>query len=233
MVRLLTTMAEIIAVFDLEGTLCQGGQLIWRAFLKRCFQQRGGIFRIIKYILSQMVLSYLRKAGLRSEHDTRVNAIKGMASLLTGLSRDEMNQFGELLADKVMAVLRPDTAELLQKHRQQEHQVLLVSNLFQPLLAAVGQRLEVHHIVGTGLELKDSRFTGRVSTPICLDEQRATMVQQYLQQAGIEADLGQSYAYGDTKWDRPVLELVGNPVAVYPDEVLRAVAQSRRWQVIE
>jgi len=161
-----------------------------------------------------------------------VNATKGMASLLTGLSRDEMNQFAEMLADKVVATLRPDTAEILKKHRARGHQVILVSNLFQPLLEAVGQRLEVHHIVGTGLELNSSRYSGRVSTPICNDEQRAAMIKEYLNHAGIEVDLRQSYAYGDTKWDRPVLELVGNPVAVYPDKELRAVAQSQGWQVI-
>ncbi len=225
-------MPEIIAVFDLEGTLCQGGQLIWRAFIKRCYQQRGGIFRIIRYIISQTVLAYLHKLGLRSEQSTRVNAIKGMATLLNGLSRNEMSQFAELLADQVTATLRPDTAGLLKKHRGQGHQVILVSNLFQPLLEAVGRRLGIHHIVGTGLELNSTVYSGRVSTPICNDKQRATMIKQYLRQAGIEVDFGQSYAYGDTKWDKPVLELAGHPVAVYPDEELRAYAQSRSWQVI-
>ena len=225
-------MAEVIAVFDLEGTLCQGGQLIWRAFIRICSRQPFGIFRISTYILSQMVLNYLGKLGLMGEHRARLHAITGMASLLKGLSQEDMNHFAATLADRVMAVLRWDIVETLKEHKQQGHRVLLVSNLFQPLLEAVGKRLEMDHVVATGLELDGARYTGRVSTPICLDEQRATMVKEYLEQAGIEVDFAQSFAYGDTKWDRPALEMVGHPVAVYPDEELRAYAQSQGWRII-
>jgi len=38
-------------------------------------------------------------------------------------------------------------------------------------------------------------------------------------------------AYGDTSADIPMLEMADHPVAVYPDEALKAVAQERSWEI--
>src|SRR5439155_14287267 len=44
-------------------------------------------------------------------------------------------------------------------------------------------------------------------------------------------DLAASYAYSDSVTDLPMLELVGNPVAVNPDRELARVAREREWEV--
>jgi fatty acyl-CoA reductase len=44
-------------------------------------------------------------------------------------------------------------------------------------------------------------------------------------------DLHRSYAYADSISDLPMLEAVGNPVAVNPDRRLAAAARSRGWQI--
>ena len=49
---------------------------------------------------------------------------------------------------------------------------------------------------------------------------------------GQQIDWENSYAYGDSFSDLPVLELVGNPVAVNPEEKLRSVAKARNWEII-
>jgi phosphoserine phosphatase len=40
------------------------------------------------------------------------------------------------------------------------------------------------------------------------------------------------FAYGDTEQDVPLLEHAEHPVAVYPDEKLKAVALARGWEVL-
>ena len=49
------------------------------------------------------------------------------------------------------------------------------------------------------------------------------------ERAGI--DLTRSYAYSDSVTDLPMLEAVGNPVAVNPDKELRREAEERGWQI--
>ena len=38
-------------------------------------------------------------------------------------------------------------------------------------------------------------------------------------------------AYGDTSADIPMLEMAEHPVAVYPDDRLKAVALERGWEI--
>lgn len=44
-------------------------------------------------------------------------------------------------------------------------------------------------------------------------------------------DLANSYGYSDSITDLPMLELVGNPVAVNPDRELTRVAHDRDWEM--
>jgi hypothetical protein len=44
-------------------------------------------------------------------------------------------------------------------------------------------------------------------------------------------DLSRSFAYSDSATDLPMLEAVGNPVAVNADKELRKIAEERDWQI--
>jgi phosphoserine phosphatase len=48
----------------------------------------------------------------------------------------------------------------------------------------------------------------------------------------VEVDLAGSFAYADSISDLPLLELVGNPTAVYPDEQLATVAREQHWAML-
>ncbi|MBI3537081.1 MAG: hypothetical protein HY070_05950, partial [Chloroflexi bacterium] len=45
-------------------------------------------------------------------------------------------------------------------------------------------------------------------------------------------DLAASYSYGDSIADLSMLNLVGHPVAVYPDAPLEKLARAKRWEII-
>jgi phosphoserine phosphatase len=55
------------------------------------------------------------------------------------------------------------------------------------------------------------------------------MLASYARRRGV--DLSRSYAYADSISDLPMLEAVGNPVAVNPDRRLAAAAKERGWQL--
>jgi phosphoserine phosphatase len=111
--------------------------------------------------------------------------------------------------------------------------VVLVSSMFQPFLEAIGLRLGVDLSIGTELEKRGSYYSGQVVSPICFNEQRTVLLRKHIGETGLQVELSRSYAYGDTIWDKPVLQMVGNPVAVYPDAELRAYAQEQGWRIIE
>jgi phosphoserine phosphatase len=54
-------------------------------------------------------------------------------------------------------------------------------------------------------------------------------IEQVLARLGVERV---DFAYGDTVQDVPLLEHADHPVAVYPDEALKAVATQRGWEIL-
>lgn len=126
---------------------------------------------------------------------------------------------------------RDDVRLILEKHQRDGDLVVLVSGGPMPLLARIGAEIGVEHVVGTGFEVRDGRYTGRPSGPVCLNENKAELAQAYLAERHLEIDFGSSYAYADSISDRGLLQMVGRAVAVYPDAALRALALDRGWQV--
>jgi len=225
-------MPQIIAIFDLEGTLCLGSRLIWRAIVKLGLRQPGGIFRVVIHILSLILLNNLYRLRLISGFTRRRKALAGMASLLKGMSIVELDELADQITCRIMETMRSDTVQILIGHNKQNHIVLLCSGLFTPILEVLGRQLGALLAIGTDLEVKDGRYTGRIESNICLHDRRVDIIRRYLQNKHVEPDLAHSYAYGNSKWDIPVLEMVGHPVAVYPDNELRDLAWNRGWKII-
>jgi hypothetical protein len=77
----------------------------------------------------------------------------------------------------------------------------------------------------------DGLYTGNLNGPIVHGPEKAARVQELAKER--EIDLTRSFAYTDSINDLPLLELVGNPVALNPDRQLRVVARRRGWQVLD
>ena len=84
-------------------------------------------------------------------------------------------------------------------------------------------------IVAARLATRDGRYTGRLAAPPLVGEARAAWLRSYAARDG--ANLKRSYAYADSHSDLPLLEAVGNPVAVNPDVALFRKARKKRWPV--
>ena len=128
--------------------------------------------------------------------------------------------------------LRSDVVDILQWHKQSGHIVAIVSATSTVLLETVGQRLGVSHVIGTKLEVVDGTYTGKVVKPVCFGQNKAKLLQQFLRQNGLKIDLSSSFAYADSISDVPLLKLVGNPVATYPDKGLRQFAEDNKWRIL-
>jgi phosphoserine phosphatase len=84
-------------------------------------------------------------------------------------------------------------------------------------------------IAAARLATDGDRYTGDlVDVPLAGDA-RAAYLRRLADELG--ADLRASYAYADSISDLPMLENVGNPVAVNPDHRLARIARDRRWAV--
>lgn len=222
----------IAAFFDLDGTLFDGH--IWEALKRHHETHRLKLGTMRVYIWSHMALWPLYSLGLLSRERFYGLWVKHMAWLVGGLTLERAEMVWAWITEReVIPRLRPDVVERLHEHQIQGHRVVLVSGTFEPLLAAIGEPLGVTEVVGTRLEARNGRYTGRAVPPVCLGAGKLARLREYLARRGEGIDLAASYAYADGDVDIPVLEAVGHPVAVYPGPELAAIAAQRGWPVIE
>ena len=80
----------------------------------------------------------------------------------------------------------------------------------------------------------DAAFTGEIAGEPCFREHKLTHVNRWLARRGIGlGEFDKSWFYSDSASDLPLLEAVSHPVAVNPDERLRAHAQAAAWRVLQ
>jgi len=222
---------EVVALFDLDGTLYNGH--IWEALTRYHRQQGQRRFIVAWYIISHLLPWPLYRLGLVREETMYRAWGRDLSWLMKGFTEEEALQiFRHLWEQDISPALRPEVVARLREHQAQGHQVVLVSGTFQELLKVVAAGLGIEHAVGTPLEMRDGRYTGRVDGPFCFGQDKVRGMQALLAETGWPVDWAASYAYADSIHDLPLLELVGHPVAVHPDERLRAEAHRRGWEVM-
>jgi len=218
------------AFFDVDGTLTS--EHTWKGLLDY-FQVRGlRKTTLAVYMATHYPLYFLRKMNLISEGNFRAPWTAHLAWFVRGYSPEQANEVWAWAVDHYLVnYWREDTRKILSDHLQRGDLVMLVSSGPLPLVQYIARELGAQHAVGTRYEVRDGRFTGKTSPPVVIDEQKARVARQYLQTHKIEIDMPGSSAYADSIADLQLLEMVGNPVAVYPDDRLRAIAQQRGWRI--
>jgi HAD superfamily hydrolase (TIGR01490 family) len=220
----------IAAFFDLDGTLATVH--VWQALARHNRQQRVNRLALAWYLATHYPRYLFYKLHLTSRDAAYTSWARDMPWLIGGLTvARAQSVFDWVAGQQVIPSIRPDVLALLRQHQAQGHRVVLVSGTFQPLLETIGARLGVTACVGTRLEIREGRYSGRATAPVCLGPGKVARVRQFLAEQGAEIALDASFAYGDGEWDVPVLETVGHPVAVYPEPGLLAQAQRRGWPV--
>ncbi|MFQ5860000.1 MAG: HAD family hydrolase [Dehalococcoidia bacterium] len=223
-------MSDTAVFFDLDGTLLTGH--LYSEVLRRRMRSLSGGVRATSYLLTHLTKVPLYRLGLMDTARFYTSWGVDLAGLLKGMPKTEGGQLLKEAAQRLLTTARPEMVDLVRKHRLQGQIAVLVSSSFQPVLDEVAKRLHIPHAVGTALEERDGHLTGRLAGTLCFGKEKAAMLQGFLQQSGLDIDLEESYAYADRYDDVPFLELVGHPVATYPDPRLLAYAVEKGWKVI-
>ena len=132
--------------------------------------------------------------------------------------------------EELVPRLYPQAMELLQRHKRAGRQVYIASSSPEDYLRLLADELAIDGVIGTRAQIVDGRYTGELEGPLVHGPEKAVRV-EVSAEPGI--DLARSFAYSDSINDLPLLELVGNPVAMNPDHRLRSIARKRGWEVLD
>jgi HAD superfamily hydrolase (TIGR01490 family) len=220
----------ISAFFDVDGTL-YGGR-VW-AGLMEYWKTHGRGLDARLFHTAFMPLYIARKLKLVSEERFRGPWAQYLAWPMRGWTQAQAQTCFDWVAGEYLKPLRHENViSRLHEHQSQGHVVVLVSSGLSPLLAAIGKTLDVEHAVGPQVEWRDGRLTGYTLPPLVIGERKASVTRQCLKEWGLEVDLRASFAYADSISDLPLLEFVGHPTVVNPDEQLTAMAHEHNWPIL-
>ena len=166
-----------------------------------------------------------------SEHaDDMADAMQDALAFVAGRDVAEVTAVGgEIFDDRMIDKLWPGTLDLARAHMAAGHQVWLVSATPSELANLMALRLGLTGGIGTAAEIVEGRYSGRLSDAPLHGLTKARAISKLAREHGI--DLAASFAYSDSINDVPLLEMVGNPVAINPDGPLRAHATVRNWPI--
>jgi HAD superfamily hydrolase (TIGR01490 family) len=118
----------------------------------------------------------------------------------------------------------------LAEHAAEGDRVVIVSAALEPVVKALSARLGVRDYVGTGCEIVEGRYTGRLSGSNPHADEKRRFAAVYM--AECRADPSDCWAYADHGTDLALLESVGHPVAVNPRSQLREAAERAGWPIL-
>jgi HAD superfamily hydrolase (TIGR01490 family) len=223
-------MKTIAALFDCDGTLYSAQ--FGRGLLQYTSEhQRKGAVRSYYTVI---LLPYLiNKFGLSTDEKYLRPLIANLARLIRGTSEQEAEDIFEWVVHQyLLPTQRPDVVARLNEHQSQRHKVVLVSGVFVPVLERLAQAFGVDGFVGTQIEVRNGHYTGQIIPPVITGNDKNHYTRDFFSFHSMDVDWDASYAYADSITDQRLFDLVGNPVAVYPDAKLQSLAKTKGWDIL-
>ena len=208
------------AIFDLDRTLIPGSSA--RVF--------GQMLRDVGVDMPSLPgqRAYYGFYGRLGEDPITMRIGRYASRLFAGERVSRVEIAGQMAADVLASTLLDGAQRELERHRNENTRLLLATSAPHELAAPFGKEAGFDDVVCTRYRSIDGRFDGTNETPYIWGRAKADAVAQWAVAAGI--DLTQSAAYGDSWYDVPMLQSVGQPIAVNPDLRLRLLARRRSWQ---
>jgi putative phosphoserine phosphatase/1-acylglycerol-3-phosphate O-acyltransferase len=212
---------QIGAFFDFDGTVISGYSVM--AFIKEQVRRGHLSPRELVELLSAMASFGFGDLGFSG-------MMVAATQFLRGIREDSYANFGEELFESHIArLIYPESRALIRAHLKKGHTVAIISSATPYQVRPAARELGIEHVLCTELEVKDGVFTGAVVQPPCFGPGKVSAAESLSERFGV--DLSQSYFYSDSYDDIQLLERVGNPRPLNPNNRLLAIAEQRGWPV--
>ena len=220
--RALETRTDVVAIFDLEGTVVDSNiveQYLWvrsSGFGKAAWPKE----------VADLLTSLPRY--LAAERRDRGEFIRTFLRRYAGMPAERLERIVQRgYKDTLLRHTSAAAIERIKQHRAAGHRTILVTGSIGTLVAPLAGLFD--EVVASEMHVRDGVLTGFLAKPPLVDEARAAWLRQYADRHGI--DLSASYGYGDSHSDLVWLGLLGHPSAVNPDPQLAREAQRKQWEI--
>jgi len=210
----------MIVVSDLIGTLTTGSPVIGLVDWVRHNQSR---MQAQLYTASFMPAYPLAKLGVIDWQKWTQGLMVSCLKLVRDASPEKMEVVGEWVVEhNLWKKRRPDVIARLLEYRSQGAEIYIASSAVEPLIEPFARRIGAETI-GSPVEYVDGHV--RAAGDLAAQDRKIAKVLDRLGVDRLDVALGDSYM------DIPLLEHAHHPVAVYPEEKLKAIAEKRGWEI--
>jgi HAD superfamily hydrolase (TIGR01490 family) len=214
-----------LAFYDFDGTLVSGNVVRRYAFFARNHPSKvKAVLKVSKLVASVPLLMGLDFYSRRLFNEYFYRAYRGMG-------REWLLNLGErLFREEIRPSIYPGSKALVDGDRSQGFRPVLVTGELDFALGEVGRHFGFDAVISNALVYEKGAATGAVARPLIAEQEKVKAIRRLCEQCSVEPALCK--AYSDSFSDTPMLESVGNPVAVNPDRRLRRIAQERGWPIV-
>jgi len=210
----------MIVVSDMMGTLTTGSPFLGLVDWVKHNQSKA---RANWYMASIMPSYLLAKKGIIDWQEWGQRLMINSLSYIKNATPENVRHASEWAVENdLWKNRREDVVTRLVKHRDEGAKVYIASSVVEPFIEPFARRIGAE-VIGTPVEIVNGRV--RMVGQLVANEKK---IEQVLSRLAVDRV---DVAYGDTILDVPLLEHADHPVAVYPDEKLKKIAQDRGWEI--
>lgn len=217
-----------VAIFDFDGTLF--GKETFPLLMETMKNHPQYKKSYYSFMISFAPRYIAYKLKLFPEGRMKEKAMQKYIEAYRDISKEEFQELMQIVVQKMRDGFHQKVIDRLIEHRNEGYYTMLVSGAFLPLLEALPQRNLFDQMIGTKIPIQKGYIDQTKDIYHIQGERKIKAIHEALVNQTI--DWKNSYAYGDSYSDLPVLQCVGNPVAVSPDERLHKIALEENWEIL-
>ncbi|HMT04656.1 MAG: HAD-IB family hydrolase [Solirubrobacterales bacterium] len=217
-------MSREAAFFDLDKTLMAGssGMQFAKAARERGLISRAQIFRWGR--------DHIRYRIKGATDDETSEILKVARETLSGVAYLEISRMWPEVLAGILPRIYPEVLSEVHRHQDEGRLTYIVSAAGSDMVESLAQVLGMDGGIGTKYVVENGAYTGGLDGPFVYGRGKVVAIENLGKE--IELDLEGSWAYSDSASDLPMMELVGNAVAVNPDAPLLEKARLEGWKVM-
>ena len=217
-----------LALFDLDNTLLAGdSDFEWAQFLI----SKGVVDREIQEAKNIEFYEHY-KAGTLDIYEF----LNFQLAPLARHSREELDAWhAEYMERHIRPIMAVKARTLVLEHLAAGDLCAIVTATNSFVTSPIAREFGIQHLIGTipAVDVQNGRFTGQPTGTPSFQGGKIVRVEQWLQELGLWwGSFENSYFYSDSHNDLPLMQKVKMPVAVDPDDKLRAHASEMGWKII-
>lgn len=204
-----------IAFFDFDGTISIKDTFI--AFILFYTQKHHKRLKLLFFCPYFFIMLLLYLAKIINNHQIKQ---KIMTVILANTDQTQIQQTATQFVNiKLNKYIKPKILNLITKHQNQQHQVIIVSANLEIFLNHWADKHNINKVIATKLEVTADKITGKILGQNCYGLEKVNRITDYLQANNLNWQQIYSYGYGDSAGDIHLLNQVDEGYWVYGDVI--------------